>query len=275
MPVPNPNYAPATPPATSDGAESYYTRYTDQGEQPLLRESTASLYSGTRTPRFSRSNTTANVQSYLPSCSLPNRHHRRRTRSASCSSMGSRVNSLQAVHEEDVSRSTKAPKFRRRSSADTERGELGVRIPHYRLGTPRFSDRGTAYLHSSIYTNSSVPSSVLSQAEFEKIFPIPPGRGISFLAAQSNRQLRVPSTARAPSNDTRSRSLATRSAFSSNRPSTLGFITPDTFDKIEDNLDNPAFVHYHPATGRIVAATVSNGYGMLCLHATMHTEWTC
>lgn len=252
MPAPNPNYAPATPPATSDGGESYYTHYTDQGEQPLLRESSASLYSGTRTPRFSRSQTAGgNVASVIPPISLQDPHNRRRTRSASCSSVGTRESQFHAVHEADHRRSTKPPKFRRRSSADTDRGELGVRIPHYRLGTPRFSDRGTAYLHSSIYTMSTMHSSVLSNAEFDKIFPIPPGRGISFLATQSKGQLYVQ-----PSN-AQSRSLLARSAYSSNRPSTIGFITPDTFDKIEDNLDNPAFVHYHPATGRIVAATVS------------------
>ena len=260
MPAPNPNYAPATPPATSDGGDSYYTHYTDQGEQPLLRESTASLYSGTRTPRFSRSQTAGgNVSSVIPAISLQNPRNRRRTRSASCSSVNTRESQYHEHHHEQYvgdsqKRATRAPRFRRRSSADTDRGELGVRIPHYRLGTPRFSDRGTAYLHSSVYTNSTIPSSVLSHAEFDKIFPIPPGRGISFLATQSNGQLYVQPT------NAHSRSLVARSPYSSNRPSTIGFITPDTFDKIEDNLDNPAFVHYHPTTGRIVAATVSEHF---------------
>lgn len=266
---PNPNYAPATPPATSsDGESCYHSRnhHDDdndcdgQGEQPLLppiRDSDASiyssLYSGTRTPRMSRSRTAGNMKSSLPPVSLHNPHNRRATqRSLSCSTLSDRERlTRHDAHEFQLpSNEHERPRQRRRSSADLDRGELGVSIPHYRLGTPRFSDRGTAYLHSSIYTNSTVtvPSSVLSRGEYDKLFPVPPGRGISFIAQQSNGQLSIRgSDAYYP------RSLAETCA--SHRPSTVGIITPATFDKIEVNLDNPHFVHYHPSSGRIVAAT--------------------
>ncbi|USW56059.1 Putative ras-like guanine nucleotide exchange factor [Septoria linicola] len=250
----NPNYAPATPPATADSADSYYA-YTDQGEQPLLRNSYASLhpsvYSGTKTPRMSRSRTAAELhtRSSIPPISLQNTNNRRLTRSASCSTVNDRESKIDAREFQLPTRKNQRPRQRRKSSADTDRGELGVRIPHYRLGTPRFSDGGRPSLHNSVYTNSTIPSSVLSQAEYEKIFPIPPGRGISFVATQSNGQLYLQ-----PSN-AYSRSTVARTPYASNRPSTVGIITPSTFDRIESNLDNPAFVHYHPTTGRIVAAT--------------------
>ncbi|GIZ48847.1 hypothetical protein CKM354_001189100 [Cercospora kikuchii] len=250
---PNPNYAPATPPATADSGDSFYV-YADQGEQPLLRADHGSLhssvYSGIRTPRLSRSRTTAHLEtrSSIPPITLQGLQERRMTRSASCSTVNGREPRLDAHEFQLPTKKNERPRRRRRSSADTDRGELGVRIPHYRLGTPRFSNGGRATLHSSIYTTSTIPSSVLSQAEYEKIFPIPPGRGLSLIATQSNGQLYVH-----PSNAF-SGSIA-GTPYGSHRPSTVGLITPSSFDKIESNLDNPAFVHYHPTTGRIVAAT--------------------
>ncbi|KAM3414246.1 hypothetical protein BST61_g10901 [Cercospora zeina] len=252
----NPNYAPATPPATADSADSYYI-YADQGDQPLLRTNHASLhssiYSGIRTPRLSRSRTTAHLEtrSSIAPPGLQSMHERRRTRSASCSTVDEQEPRLDAHEFQLPMKKNERPRRRRRSSADTDQGQLGVRIPHYRLGTPRFSNGGRPYLHSSVYTlsSSAVPSSVLSQAEYEKIFPVPPGRGLSLIATQSNGRLYAH-----PSSHY-SGSLLVGTPYASNRPSTVGLITPSSFDKIESNLNNPAFVHYHPTTGRIVAAT--------------------
>ncbi|CAK3907584.1 Guanine nucleotide exchange factor LTE1 [Lecanosticta acicola] len=253
MPVPNLSYAPATPSATSDGSSVRSSR-------PLLRESDLS---GTWTlrpqPKRARSSDSAMAGVSVPPLSLANAHNRRRTRSHSTSTVSDRLRATQYDADEfhlhpDESMSSQP---RRRSSADLPVGGLSdVCIPHYRLGTPRFSDRGTAYLHYSMYTNSTggVPSSVLSRADLDKIFPVPPGRGVSSFyshmsttapylhpsSAYSLTPARTPVASKPPS-----------------RPTTeeIVLITPALFDKLEANLDDQTVVHYHPATGRIVAAT--------------------
>lgn len=249
MPVPNVNYAPATPSATSDGSSVRSSR-------PLLRESDLS---GTWTPRPERARSSGMAGVSVPPLSLANAHNRRGTRSHSCSTVSDRLRATQYDASEfhlppDESM---PPRPRRRSSADLPKGGLSdVYIPHYRLGTPHFSDRGTAYLHYSMYTSSDgVPSSVLSRAEFDKLFPIPPGRGVSSFYSHMSTGAPYLHPSSAYSMTPVSRTPA--ESKSPSRPPTeeVGIITPRLFDKLEANLDDQAVVHYHPTSGRIVAAT--------------------
>ncbi|KAK4498531.1 hypothetical protein PRZ48_011189 [Zasmidium cellare] len=246
--APHLNYAPATPPATSDGESSVWT------DRPLLRES---YNSGTWTPRPDRGRMASMAGMPVPPLSLNNANEafdRRRTRSHSESTVSDRLRLTQyGVNDFALPQDgERTPRRRRRSSADLTRGLVDVHIPHYRLGTPRFSDRGTAYLHYSMVTNSTdgIPSSIISRTEYDKLFPIPPGRGISSFYSHLSAAPSFLHPDRAYS-----QSNASRTPFESQRPSTVGIITPALFNKLESNLDDPSVVHYHPTTGRIVAAT--------------------
>ncbi|EME42421.1 hypothetical protein DOTSEDRAFT_81308 [Dothistroma septosporum NZE10] len=247
---PNFTYAPATPPATSDGSASMYS----QG--PLSRESNAS---GTWTPRVARGRSAAMGRLMgAPPLSLANNTNRPlATRSHSCSTVDDHLRAtLYDANEFNLPQDhDEIPTRRRRSgsAAELPRHELDVHIPHYRLGMPRFSDRGTAYLHYSVATNSTVASSVLSRAEYDKLFPIPPGRGISFYSHLSHAD--VPPFQRASANYSPSGTPYTRTPVASARPSIVGAITPELFYALEANLHDSSVVHYHPTSGRIVAAT--------------------
>ena len=56
-------------------------------------------------------------------------------------------------------------------------GALDVQIPHYRLGTPRFSTRGTPFLNSTIYSRNSAATDLdlpnTPAQEFETFRPLP------------------------------------------------------------------------------------------------------
>lgn len=113
-------------------------------------------------------------------------------------------------------------------------------IPHYRLGTPRFSARGTAYLHNSVYTtttNDDGNSSVFtSQAEIDKLFPAPPRRSASYQET--------------PYQTTSSRTPPANRASVSPQSNVRTFV----FEKIQANPNDPSTVRFSPA-GKIIAAT--------------------
>ena len=60
---------------------------------------------------------------------------------------------------------------------DPRSGALDVQIPHYRLGTPRFSTRGTPFLNSTIYSRNSAATDLdlpnPPTQEFESFRPLP------------------------------------------------------------------------------------------------------
>ena len=132
---------------------------------------------------------------------------------------------------------------------------LDISIPHYRLGTPRFSARGTAFLHNSVYTRSSAhvdgDSSVLTPQEYDKIFPKPPG--IEAHAVVSRRHSHG------------SQSLA-YSIYSTGRQLSAGPgqavnlyhpncpIGPEIFERLAQNPNHPAIVKYSSINGDIIAA---------------------
>ena len=133
---------------------------------------------------------------------------------------------------------------------------LEVPIPHYRLGTPRFSTQGTAFLHSQVYSRASTAddaaSSVISAQEFENMFPVPPGmdphvntpreHGLSHhqqrVVQMTPAAARIPITSKSPVN---------------NRAK--GPIVPAIYDAIAKNPDDPAIVRYAMSTREISAAS--------------------
>lgn len=135
---------------------------------------------------------------------------------------------------------------------------LEVPIPHYRLGTPRFSARGTAFLHSSIYTrnstNEDIRSSAFSGPEFEKLFPGVAGiESRSVISRRHSHTSPQPVSVRiAPMNEHNNNAAVTSSpAFHRSKEP----IVPAIFDVMAMNLDDPAIVRYSPNTREITAAS--------------------
>ena len=131
---------------------------------------------------------------------------------------------------------------------------IEVPIPHYRLGTPRFSARGTAFLHQSVYTRSSEhESSALSVAEYDRMFPKPPGiephtvisRRHSHASPQPYSLQTTSSGGLAPPVNIHPSHL-----HQSRSP-----IIPQIYDALARNPDDPAIVKYSPINGEIIAAS--------------------
>ena len=133
---------------------------------------------------------------------------------------------------------------------------LEVPIPHYRLGTPRFSTRGTAFLHSQVYSRASTvdghESSIVSGPEYDTLFPVPPGvethsslsRRQFHNAPQQNTPQTTPAAARIPITTPPPVYHRAREP-----------IVPTIYDSIAANPDDPAIVRYAMSTREISAAS--------------------
>ena len=133
---------------------------------------------------------------------------------------------------------------------------LEVPIPHYRLGTPRFSNRGTAFLHSQVYSRASTADdqelSIVSGPEYDSLFPVPPGvethlslsRRHSHNAPQQHTVQMTPAAARIPI------TTASPVYHRAREP-----IIPAIYDSIAANPDDPAIVRYAMSTREISAAS--------------------
>ncbi|KAI4736495.1 ras GEF [Aureobasidium sp. EXF-12298] len=134
---------------------------------------------------------------------------------------------------------------------------LEVPIPNFRLGSPRFSDRGTAFLHNSYHTafSSTTDLRPISTDRLDRLMPPPAQRH------QNSIDLR-----RSPSVSWFSPSVSP--AIESARPQLLPspLATPPLeldrdeipytiYDKVAADPDNNQFVRYADGTAEIVAAT--------------------
>ncbi|KAF2195271.1 ras GEF [Zopfia rhizophila CBS 207.26] len=141
------------------------------------------------------------------------------------------------------------PAFRRPKTADTgSLPILQVPIPHYRLGTPRFSARGTAILRSSVYTRASGTEDLRSSL-------LTPQRAThSFLSSRQRSEVYSPSSINYRTTMDRipfQASTAPSSARVSKVP-----IGPQLYDALTVNPDDHAVVRFSPS-GDIIAATPS------------------
>ena len=135
---------------------------------------------------------------------------------------------------------------------------LDVSIPHYRLGDPRFSARGTAFLHSSVYTgtstNEEIRLSAFSGPEYERLFPMPPGTETqSILSRRHSHTSPQKFSIRTNTTGKTDSTAAVTSTPTFHRPREP--ITASIYDRIAADPDDPATVRYAPATGEIVAAS--------------------
>jgi hypothetical protein len=220
---------PSTPPRTAERVESIKT-----------------LWPGTETPRARGSAYDYSVP--VPPISLANSKAKRRPRSHSFSSLSererSRVPTLDSTDVQDfrffLNGERRSVSQRPKSTMNLGEGMLQHHIPHYRLGTPRFSARGTAYLHSSVYTtttNDDGTSSVFtSQGGFDNLFPAPPRRSASYQDA--------------PYQGTPGRTPPAKRTSLSPQSNIRTFV----FEKIQANPNDPSTVRFSPA-GKIIAAT--------------------
>ncbi|KAF2661837.1 ras GEF [Lophiostoma macrostomum CBS 122681] len=125
---------------------------------------------------------------------------------------------------------------------------LEVPIPHYRLGTPRFSARGTAILRSSVYTRASGTEDIRSSV-------LTPQRAThSFLSSRPRSDLYSPVSINYRTTMDRM-ALQPASAPSSARVSKQP-IGPQLYDALTANPDDRAVVRFSPS-GDILAATPS------------------
>lgn len=139
--------------------------------------------------------------------------------------------------------------FGRPKTADTGSFPLlQVPIPNYRLGTPRFSTRGTVDLRSSVYTRASATD------DFAHSLLTPQRAGThSFLSSRprSDAYSPIPHRYRA----TMDRPPMPTSAPSSARVSHVP-IGPRLYDALTSNPDDKAVVRFSPS-GELLAATPS------------------
>ncbi|KAI9842415.1 MAG: Guanine nucleotide exchange factor lte1 [Sclerophora amabilis] len=205
--------------------------------------------SGTRTPRTPRTPTRPPRRSSHHEAFQSRSHPRPRIqhdRTLSCSTIDDRVRA-QKAEAGGFRVVIDRPQLPRPRTADEPSvPTLEVPIPHYRLGTPRFSARGTAFLHNSIYTrtstNDDIRSSVFSQGNFDTLFPIPPGMERPPL---SNRWNPLPSASTA------------HPMPSSSEAHGEYFIHPSIYDDLTfaPQSESPAVIRYSPMNGSIIAAT--------------------
>ncbi|KAI9852923.1 MAG: Guanine nucleotide exchange factor lte1 [Thelocarpon superellum] len=131
-----------------------------------------------RTPTRSSRRSAGRTPSDLDSPPVP-RLHPQHQRAHSFSTLSEKTRS----HEADgggVRVIINSPEKNRPRTADQLAGPmLEVAIPNYRLGSPRFSARGTAILRSSVYTRTSTTdglrASAFSDGDYDQVYPLPPG----------------------------------------------------------------------------------------------------
>ncbi|KAL8946311.1 MAG: hypothetical protein Q9222_007273 [Ikaeria aurantiellina] len=135
---------------------------------------------------------------------------------------------------------------------------LQVPIPHYRLGTPRFSTRGTAFLHSSVYTRNSTTEDLTSSApsgpEYDRLFPVPPGvEAHSPVTSNQSQALPQSHTIQIKPVGDNTQTIAVTSSPAFHRIKEP--ITPSIYDALATNPDDPAIVRYAAGTRDITAAS--------------------
>ena len=231
----------ATPPSSSEGP----------GDRPGGK---AGEVLGTRARRMQMPRSrVVDSGSSMPPVSLHNANQRRRPRSHSFTTLSDHARStfFDSSEPQILLNGKEAATQRPKSSLDLSAGLLDFQIPHYQLGTPRFSEYGTAYLHNSIYASTSEGghSSIFLGSEYDKMFPIPPGRG-SVMAGFMSQNTLAPSFLH-PAMAVRPRS--SRQSTSSSIPAATGIAT--LYDQIDAKPDDISCVRYNPDTGRIAAAT--------------------
>ncbi|KAJ4346548.1 Guanine nucleotide exchange factor lte1 [Didymosphaeria variabile] len=181
---------------------------------------------------------------YLDSSPPPPPHH---TRSRSFSTVDEHTVSSQSF--EPGTFKVVIDRSGRPKTADTETTPiLEVPIPSYRLGTPRFSARGTAILRSSVYTNATATE------DYRSSFLTPQRATHSFLSSRTRSDVYSPNSFNFRA------TMDLRPPLPSSEPSSARIsklpIGPQIYDLLTVNPDDNAVVRFSP-NGDILAATPS------------------
>ena len=152
--------------------------------------------------------------------------------------------------------------------------QLEIPIPHYRLGNPYFSQRGTPILRSSIYTRGSgtddIRSSYLSKVEYDRLFPhpvtVPHHSTLNRRHSESFRQPHYNMQNQLVAHDISAAATGifdganSGTSAAATQTSAAGYtlmpIVPEIFDIIAANPNDPCVVRYSN-TGEMIAATPS------------------
>ncbi len=136
---------------------------------------------------------------------------------------------------------------------------LEVSIPHYRLGTPRFSSRGTAILRSSAYTRTSATddtdSSLFTKEEYVRLFPGFPGMESQNVDSAQSPPV-SPRGGQQPSGSSQTPEGKRSTIQSPKFYQPKGPITPAIYDSSNLDSDDPSVVRYSSTSGEITAATL-------------------
>ncbi|CZT45936.1 related to LTE1 protein [Rhynchosporium secalis] len=230
---PQPSFVfPTTPPSTA-GIDALVARDDGAGEDD-------SLWTPSRSPTTSVNGEKAYFLSDLPESKPRHRRAQSNTRAEEqqVPVLDSDVGAFKVV----IERPGTAPK---QLEGIVGLPTLEVPIPSYKLGTPRFSTRGTAFLRSSSHTNTDdMRSSVYSSRATSSHRP---ARIISRRHSDVSPQLHGPEMPSTPPTGTISPSGAIR------KPTAL---VPEMFDALtfKPACDHPSLVRYS-ASGGIRAAT--------------------
>ncbi|KAJ9657104.1 Guanine nucleotide exchange factor lte1, partial [Coniosporium apollinis] len=133
---------------------------------------------------------------------------------------------------------------------------LQVPIPHYKLGTPRFSARGTAIIGSSVYTRASgtddFRSSFLSGTEYNRLVATPPRtiRPSLMSSWQPDISVQPAFVRRSIIGAVRARASVVRAKDESVSSAEIG---PQVFDGLFAHPDDSSVVRF--SNGKLIAAT--------------------
>lgn len=130
---------------------------------------------------------------------------------------------------------------------------LRVQIPHYRIGTPRFSSSGSAILKTSASTRAAgakadLPTATFYVEELDQFFPTPPGISHSFTPPRWS-SVRLPSGASRTSREYELTSLTPALT----PPASPGLFDDRIGDQSTQQSHDPTSVRY--SQGRMIAAT--------------------
>lgn len=256
-PVAKPPQLESNSPAQAAATPAVRRSRSNKASKPVTEnEVRASVWSedqSLRAPRRSRREPSANRQSqtsdmtWVPSTS---QHHLDQSKRAREEGVPKGEGGRKVV----IDRVSQKPKL----STDPTSPALEVPIPNYKLGTPRFSTRGTAFLHSSVYTSTSgLEDSRLSasgEQGYDTLFPAPPQiEQRSILSRRHSHTSPQPFVVRIhPSveNVKGPQVSSTPTFHRSDDP-----ITASLYDQIAANPDDPSTVRYASSSRDITAAT--------------------
>ncbi|KAJ5093083.1 hypothetical protein N7456_008944 [Penicillium angulare] len=151
-----------------------------------------------------------------------------------------------------IDRSEDRPKTANEKSPDTA---LEIPIPHYRLGSPRFNTEGSAMLHSSVYTRTSMSDNFRNSTLLGGMIDPMPGRPSAYSRDSFSRHRA--SFAVSMFSGTAAIDLSRASPIPRNSMvyELKGPVQPSIYETLVSDMDGETVVRYIPGTKDISAAT--------------------